>query len=68
MKLLTAAVTTISMLTASFAQAEETKAKEDLPMVAPALQKYRQETVLGDLWKRPALSAPDRSIVTAVRI
>ena len=61
MKFLTAAVTTISMLTASLAQAEETKTKEDLLMVAPALQKYRQETVLGELWKRPALSARDRS-------
>jgi len=33
-------------------------------MVAPALEKYRQETVLGGLWKRPGLSARDRSIVT----
>jgi 4-carboxymuconolactone decarboxylase len=64
MKLLTAAVTTISMLTASLAQAEGTQAKEDLLMVAPALQKYKQETILGELWKRPALSARDRSIVT----
>jgi 4-carboxymuconolactone decarboxylase len=64
MKLLTAAVTTISILTASLVQAEATKPKEDLLMVAPALQKYRQETVLGELWKRPALSARDRSIVT----
>ena len=29
-----------------------------------ALEKYRQDTVLGDLWKRPGLSARDRSIVT----
>jgi 4-carboxymuconolactone decarboxylase len=33
-------------------------------MVAPALEKYRQETVLDDLWKRPGLSVRDRSIVT----
>jgi 4-carboxymuconolactone decarboxylase len=38
--------------------------KEDLFTVAPALEKYRQETVLGDLWKRPAFSTRDRSIVT----
>lgn len=33
-------------------------------MVAPALERYHQEVVLGDLWKRPGLSARDRSIVT----
>ena len=33
-------------------------------MVAPALEKYTQERVLGDLWKRPGLSPRDRSIVT----
>jgi len=36
----------------------------DLQMVAPALQKYSQDRVLGDLWKRPGLSPRDRSIVT----
>ena len=33
-------------------------------MVAPALEKYTQERVLGDLWKRPGLGPRDRSIVT----
>jgi 4-carboxymuconolactone decarboxylase len=32
--------------------------------VAPALQQYRQQRVLGEVWKRPQLSARDRSIVT----
>jgi 4-carboxymuconolactone decarboxylase len=32
--------------------------------VAPALEKYTQERVLGDVWKRPGLSARDRGIVT----
>jgi 4-carboxymuconolactone decarboxylase len=64
MKHLVAAITTISLMTASLAQAEGTNVKEDLLMVAPALQKYRQEIVLGDLWKRTALSRRDRSIVT----
>ena len=32
--------------------------------VAPALEKYRQDTLFGDLWKRPGLSLRDRSIVT----
>jgi 4-carboxymuconolactone decarboxylase len=64
MKHLVAAITTISLMTASLAQTEGTNVKEDLLMVAPALQKYRQEIVLGDLWKRTALSPRDRSIVT----
>ena len=36
----------------------------DIRMVAPALEKYTQGTVLGDLWKRSGLSPRDRSIVT----
>ena len=31
---------------------------------APALGKYTDESLLGDVWKRPGLSARDRSIVT----
>jgi 4-carboxymuconolactone decarboxylase len=37
---------------------------EDVRTVAPALQKYAQEVLTGDLWKRPGLSPRDRSIVT----
>src|SRR6516164_11239137 len=37
---------------------------EDVRVVAPALEKYAHEVVLGDLWKRPGLSPRDRSIVT----
>ncbi|WP_343715487.1 carboxymuconolactone decarboxylase family protein [Inquilinus sp.] len=33
-------------------------------MVAPALERYTEETLLGGVWKRPGLSARDRSIVT----
>src|SRR3954462_15969553 len=32
--------------------------------VAPVLEQYRQQRVLGKVWKRPQLSARDRSIVT----
>ena len=38
--------------------------QQDVHMVAPALEKYTQATLLGDVWKRPGLSARDRSIVT----
>jgi 4-carboxymuconolactone decarboxylase len=36
----------------------------DVRMVSPALEKYTQETLLGELWNRPDLSRRDRSIVT----
>ncbi|MFP3564563.1 carboxymuconolactone decarboxylase family protein [Paraburkholderia sp. SIMBA_030] len=32
--------------------------------VSPALEHYTTDVVLGDLWKRPKLSARDRSVVT----
>jgi 4-carboxymuconolactone decarboxylase len=37
---------------------------DDVRSVAPALEKYTQERLLGEVWKRPGLSARDRSIVT----
>jgi 4-carboxymuconolactone decarboxylase len=33
-------------------------------LVAPALEKYTQERLFGDVWKRPGLAPRDRSIVT----
>lgn len=62
MKPLTAAVATLCLMAAPAAQADPSK--EDLRMVAPALERYTQDTLLGDVWKRPGLSARDRSIVT----
>jgi 4-carboxymuconolactone decarboxylase len=64
MKCFPAAITTLSVMTASAALTEGTSIKEDLIMVAPALEKYREQTLLGDVWKRPGLSARDRSVVT----
>jgi 4-carboxymuconolactone decarboxylase len=37
---------------------------DDVRSVAPALEKYTQDRLLGEVWKRPGLSARDRSIVT----
>ena len=37
---------------------------DDIRMVAPALERYTQGVLLGDLWKRPGLSARDRSLIT----
>ncbi len=36
----------------------------DVRTVAPALEKYTQNTLLGEVWKRPGLSQRYRSIVT----
>jgi 4-carboxymuconolactone decarboxylase len=41
---------------------------EDVRVVAPALEKYAQNIVLGDLWPRPGLSPRDRSIVTVAAL
>lgn len=68
-----AAVIVSSALIASSAQAQERKIMpvhtsmpnlQDVQTVAPALNRYTQERLLGDVWKRPALNARDRSIVT----
>ena len=37
---------------------------DDVRMVAPALARYTQERLFGDIWKRPDLAPRDRSIVT----
>jgi 4-carboxymuconolactone decarboxylase len=37
---------------------------EDVRTVAPALEHYADNVLLGDLWERPGLSRRDRSIVT----
>jgi 4-carboxymuconolactone decarboxylase len=40
------------------------KVREDVYAVAPAIEKYRKDTLFGNLWKRPGLNLRDRSIVT----
>ena len=37
---------------------------DDIRRVAPALEKYNEATLRGDVWKRPGLTPRDRSIVT----
>src|SRR5262245_35852411 len=73
MKLLAAAIGSLSLIASSSAQAGPTKAapgakpmlaRDDVRMVAPALDKYAQERLLGEVWKRPGLAPRDRSIVT----
>ncbi len=64
MKFLAATLATLSMFASASAQADQTKMREDVRLVAPALEKYAAGTLLGDMWKRPGLSVRDRSIVT----
>jgi 4-carboxymuconolactone decarboxylase len=54
----------LSLLASSSAQADPRKQRDDVRAVAPALEKYEQDTLFGDLWKRPSLNLRDRSIVT----
>jgi 4-carboxymuconolactone decarboxylase len=46
------------------AQTIEMKSLSTLRSVAPALEKYTQDRLLGDVWKRPGLSPRDRSLLT----
>src|SRR5260370_3540912 len=64
MKFIAATLATLSMLVSASAKTDRTKTREDVRMVAPALEKYAQNTLLGDVWKRPGLSVRDRSVVT----
>jgi 4-carboxymuconolactone decarboxylase len=41
---------------------------EDVRMLSPALAQYTQDAIENDLWKRPALSPRDRSIVTVAAL
>jgi 4-carboxymuconolactone decarboxylase len=64
MNVFAAAVATASLIVSLVAQAQELKMKENMHMVAPTLGQYTQDRLLGEVWKRPGLSARDRSVVT----
>lgn len=38
--------------------------RDDIQRVSPALDRYTQSSLLGELWQHPNLSRRDRSIVT----
>ena len=54
----------VKLVGAAFALGSWAAQAQDVRSVSPALEKYTQERLLGDVWKRPGLSARDRSIVT----
>src|SRR5882757_2724967 len=72
MKWTAATIATVLLMGSAFAQgtpmtkqgANPMPAAEHVQAVAPALEKYTQNALLGDIWKRPGLSSRDRSIVT----
>jgi 4-carboxymuconolactone decarboxylase len=76
MRLLGATLASLCLIAAASAQGEKTAIEGPTPMttfenvqtVAPALEKYAQGVLLGDLWKRPGLSTRDRSIVTVAAL
>ena len=41
---------------------------QDMMSVSPALAKYTDNTVIGDLWKRPGLTPRDRSVITVATL
>jgi 4-carboxymuconolactone decarboxylase len=76
MRILPAVIVSFAVI-ASPAQAQERKtvsaqasmpSREDVQKVAPALDRYTQERLLGDVWKRPGLNTRDRSIVTVAAL
>ena len=73
MKLLAATIASLALIASSSAQADQARpspasgggiGRDDVRMVAPALEKYAQDRLLGDVWKRPGLAPRDRSIAT----
>lgn len=70
LKTLSAAAIAFACIAPASAHAEKKMDKPNaaptsgLQQVAPALEHYAKERLMGDLWKRPGLSARDRSIVT----
>ena len=73
MKIVAAAIVSLVLIAAT-ARAQEANgmqksttslpSREDIRSVAPALDKYTEDRLLGDVWKRPDLGPRDRSIIT----
>jgi len=44
-----------------------TLTNQDIRAGSPVLARYNEETLFGDLWKRPGLSPRDRNLVAEAR-
>jgi 4-carboxymuconolactone decarboxylase len=49
-------------------RSERRPLQEDIRMVSPALDRYRQDVIENGLWKRPGLAPRDRSLVTVAAL
>jgi 4-carboxymuconolactone decarboxylase len=47
---------------------EPTAARESFGDIAPALADYTDKVLFGDVWRRPNLSARDRSLITVAAL
>jgi 4-carboxymuconolactone decarboxylase len=66
-----ALVTAVTLLSATSAGAQSSGVPHlplpsEIRLVAPALERYAQDTLTAKLWRRPGPSVRDRSIVTVV--
>jgi 4-carboxymuconolactone decarboxylase len=74
MKTLAATLASLFLVASSSAEAEQPNvagrrlSPEDVRRVAPGLEKYTQDRLYGEVWKRPGLSRRDRSIVTVAAL
>lgn len=76
MKEIAAAALSLSLAAAAPVDAEEKLqprsgpriTAEDVRSVSPALEKYTQQKLLGEVWSRPDLSRRDRSVVTFAEV
>ncbi|MDB5841048.1 MAG: carboxymuconolactone decarboxylase family protein [Herminiimonas sp.] len=73
MKLLAAAIASLSLIAASSAQGQQSKSEpgwktmlplDDIRAVAPGVVQYTTDVLFRDLWLRPDLAPRDRSLVT----
>jgi 4-carboxymuconolactone decarboxylase len=72
MKVLAATLASLCFVASAGAEAQQASSPmstpplrhDDVGMVAPALEKYTQDRVLDEVWKRPGLAPRDRSIIT----
>jgi 4-carboxymuconolactone decarboxylase len=75
MKLFTALLASLALMSSSaWANEANIMARQtiidraDIAAVAPALEKFTQQRLLGEVWKRSGLDARDRSIVTVAAL
>jgi 4-carboxymuconolactone decarboxylase len=72
MRIVAAILTTLTVISSSvqakeentMAQSQQALSRAAIQAVAPALDQFTQDRLLGEVWKRPGLDARDRSIIT----